>query len=60
MTLEKIKKFDGEIVNQEEFDALMEDENVIDCKNNGGSGLYHNKTWFSIILKNGDEIQIYG
>ena len=62
MTLEEIKKYDDEVVDQETFDLLMEDENVLDCENNGSSGRSDKQqyTWFTLSLSNGEEIQIYG
>lgn len=59
MRIEDIKRLEGKVVTDDEFIEIEEDENVLDVSYNGYSGLYYHKQWFTILLVDETEVDIY-
>ena len=48
-----------QILTVEEYDELGEMEEVKEIINNGNSGKYCDKMWYSVYLHNGEDFDIY-
>lgn len=59
MNIEELKEMEWSIVTDEQFDSIWEMPEVERIENNGLSGAYPNKLWYTVILENGTEINIY-
>lgn len=60
--VDDLKELDGENITVEQAELLEENENVVSCQNNGGSGdtdFHKNKTWLTFVLSDGSEIDVY-
>ena len=61
MTFKELQeRFEQEEVTQEEFDEIMENEEVKEIENNGVSGQYPNLIWYTVYGHSGEEFDIYG
>lgn len=58
MTIEELKEITG-IITDEEFDELLENENVIESECLGFSSYHTTATWYDISLTDGTTIDIY-
>ena len=59
MNIEDIKRLECQVVTDDEFVEIEENENVKSMQYNGHSGLYYNKQWFTVDLIDGSEVDIY-
>lgn len=59
MNLEKLMELDECIVTVEQLEEIEMMEEVTEVENNGGSGQHYGKTWYSVKLQDGEEIQVY-
>lgn len=59
MKREEILKLNGELVTESQYDEIAEHEDVISIENNGNSGRFVNKIWYSVYLTEDEEISIY-
>ena len=60
--IDELKMLDGENITIEQTELLDENENIVSCQNNGGSGdtdFHKNKTWLTYTLIDGTEIDVY-
>lgn len=51
MNLDEMIKLNNEIITEEELNKIIECEDCINFENNGYSGIYPNKLWYSVRLK---------
>lgn len=59
MDLKELKELNGSILNNLEICNILEDSNVKDYVNCGSSGLYPDCTWYSVVLIDETEINVY-
>lgn len=59
MKREEILNLNGELVTEAQYDEIAEHEDVISIENNGNSGRFVDKTWYSVYLTEDEEISIY-
>lgn len=59
INLEEIKKLNGEVLDDDIFNELMQNENVVDAECLGDSGYCHSYYWYSVKLSDETEIDIY-
>ncbi|MNP84324.1 hypothetical protein D3C76_1835870 [compost metagenome] len=59
MTRNDILDLNDEVVSSETYDLIAEHEDVISIENNGNSGRFVDKTWYSVFLTEDEEISIY-
>ena len=56
MSLEELRMLDEEIITEEQYDLISEMEGTT-IENNGGSGLHINRTWYTVYIDLGEEIE---
>ena len=57
--MELMELLEKAFLTYEECNFIDEHEDVKSVENCGNSGLYPNKTWYNVVLTNGDEYSIY-
>lgn len=56
MLLELLEK---EFITLEELEIIGEDEDVLEVQDNGMSGEYYNKHWYTVVLEDREEYDVY-
>ena len=51
MKLDEMLKLNNEVITNDILNEILESEECITFENNGCSGIYPNKVWYSITLK---------
>lgn len=54
-----IKLLEKEFITLEELEIIEENENVVEIQDNGMSGQYYGKHWYTVVLENGEEFEVY-
>lgn len=57
--MKRLINYDCKLISREEFEDLESMEEVASIENNGSSGKYIGATWYTVNLKNGEEINVY-
>lgn len=48
-----------EFITLEELEIIGEDEDVAEVQDNGMSGEHYNKHWYTVVLEDGEEFDVY-
>ena len=59
MLKDQIMEYNGKIITLELLQEIEESQDVKNCIINGLSGLYLDKTWYTIVFINNEEIEVY-
>ena len=59
LEMKEIKAMNGEIITDEQYEALEESEFVEEIEDCGMSGYYTSAHWYCVHLVDGDNIDVY-
>ena len=60
MSKEEKRKYEGQVLTEEDFECLEFHEDVERIENNGNSGINPSWVWYTCYLADGTEFDIYG
>lgn len=56
---EVLEILEEKFISQEQLQEISENEYVSNIEKNGLSGLHYGYSWFTVILENGEEYDVY-